>query len=39
MLAASTKWNSTIKCSLDMSIIPLLISFIAIIIYKIIVII
>lgn len=39
MLAASTKWNSIIKCSLDMSIIPLLISFIAIIIYKIIVII
>lgn len=36
MLAASTKWNSTIKCSLDMSIIPLLISFSAIVIYKII---
>lgn len=36
MLSASTRWNSTIKCSLDMSIIPLLISFTAIIIFKII---
>ncbi|WP_370572756.1 hypothetical protein [Methanomethylovorans sp.] len=36
MLSASTRWNSTIKCSLDMNIIPLLISFAAIVIYKII---
>ncbi|MCC7575856.1 MAG: hypothetical protein KK926_03340 [Methanomethylovorans sp.] len=36
MLSASTKWNNTIKCSLDMSIIPLLISFTAIVVYKII---
>jgi len=39
MLAASTKWNNAIKCSLDMSIIPLLISFAAIVVYKIIIII
>jgi hypothetical protein len=36
MLSASTRWNNIIKCSLDMSIIPLLISFAAIVIYKII---
>jgi hypothetical protein len=36
MLAASTRWNNAIKCSLDMSIIPLLISFAAIVVYKII---
>ncbi|MBC7086184.1 MAG: hypothetical protein H5T43_07465 [Methanomethylovorans sp.] len=36
MLSASTRWNDTIKCSLDMNIIPLLISFAAIVVYKII---
>ncbi|MGB3908795.1 MAG: hypothetical protein WBL02_10260 [Methanomethylovorans sp.] len=36
MLAASTRWNNIIRCSLDMSIIPLLISFAAIVVYKII---
>ncbi len=36
MLAASTRWNSTIECSLDMSIMPLVICFAAIVIYKII---
>lgn len=34
MLSASTRWDNAIKCSLDMNIIPLMISFIAIIIYK-----
>lgn len=35
MLSASSRWNNTIKCSLDMSIIPLLISFAAIVVFKI----
>lgn len=37
MLAASTKWNSAIECSLDMSIMPLAVCFAAIVVYKIIV--
>jgi hypothetical protein len=36
MLAASTRWNNTIECSLDMNIMPLVICFAAIVIYKII---
>jgi hypothetical protein len=36
MLAASTKWNSAIECSLDMSIMPLVVCFAAIVVYKII---
>lgn len=36
MLAASTKWNNTIECSLDMSIMPLVVCFAAIVVYRII---
>ncbi|OPY19886.1 MAG: hypothetical protein A4E24_01476 [Methanomethylovorans sp. PtaU1.Bin093] len=34
ILSACDKWNNNINCLLDMSIFPLLISFAAIVIYK-----
>lgn len=34
ILSACEKWNSNINCLLDMSIFPLLVSFAAIVIYK-----
>ncbi len=34
ILSACSKWNSNINCLLDMSIFPLLVSFAAIVIYK-----
>ncbi|MBC7085673.1 MAG: hypothetical protein H5T43_04835 [Methanomethylovorans sp.] len=34
ILSASSKWNNNINCLLDMAIFPLLISFAAIVIYK-----
>jgi hypothetical protein len=34
ILSACSKWNSNINCMLDMSIFPLLVSFAAIVIYK-----
>lgn len=34
ILSACSKWNSNINCMLNMSILPLLFSFAAIVIYK-----
>ncbi|MCZ7400006.1 MAG: hypothetical protein O8C62_10100 [Candidatus Methanoperedens sp.] len=34
ILSASKSWNKNIACSLDMSILPLLIAFFAIVVFK-----
>ncbi|SFM55207.1 hypothetical protein [Methanolobus profundi] len=35
ILSASEKWNRSLDCSLNMTIMPLLVSFVAIVIFKI----
>nr|WP_091707612.1 hypothetical protein [Methanolobus vulcani] len=35
ILSASEKWNNSLDCSLNMTILPLLVSFVAIVIFKI----
>lgn len=35
ILSASEKWNKSLDCSLNMTILPLLVSFVAIVIFKI----
>ncbi len=35
ILSASEKWNRSLDCSLNMTILPLLVSFVAIVIFKI----
>ncbi len=34
VLSASEKWNKSLDCSLNMTILPLLVSFVAIVIFK-----